>query len=149
MLSWNCRGLGAPRTIQFLQELVLRKRPNFIFLCETLCKKVKVEKIRSLLGFEGLVVVEPRGHSGGLVFLWRFKEEAQLLSFSQNHIDLLLSPKNCPIFRLSGMYGEPDRLKREYTWNLIRRLESSSPSHPWCIIRDLNNILSQSDKKGG
>uniref|UniRef100_A0A803PF19 Reverse transcriptase domain-containing protein n=1 Tax=Cannabis sativa TaxID=3483 RepID=A0A803PF19_CANSA len=40
------------------------------------------------------------------------------------------------------------RTQREDTWNLIKSLVSPS-NDPWCIIGDLNNVLSQSDKKGG
>ncbi|XP_062099802.1 uncharacterized protein LOC133805647 [Humulus lupulus] len=147
-LFWNYRGLGTPWTTQFLQELVLRKRPNFIFLCEILCKQVKVDRLKRLLGFEGLVVVDSRGHSGGLAFIWRKQEEAQLLSFSQNHIDMLLSPKDSATYRVSGFYGEPDRSKRHITWDLMRTLTQQS-SYPWCILGDMNNILRPNEKRGG
>lgn len=69
ILSWNCRGIGTPWADQFLKEIILQKRPNFIFLCETLCKKDKIEKIQKYLGFDGLIVVEAQGHSGGLTFI--------------------------------------------------------------------------------
>ncbi|XP_030505207.2 uncharacterized protein LOC115720191 [Cannabis sativa] len=48
----------------------------------------------------------------------------------------------------SLVYGEPNRNRRERTWNLLRTLAGSS-SLPWCVIGDVNNILSQEDKKGG
>uniref|UniRef100_A0A803Q4W9 CCHC-type domain-containing protein n=1 Tax=Cannabis sativa TaxID=3483 RepID=A0A803Q4W9_CANSA len=70
-LSWNCRGLGNPRAVQFLKDLVVQKRPDIIFLCETLCRKDVVERVRVTLGFEGCFVVEAQGHSGGLALLWK------------------------------------------------------------------------------
>ncbi|XP_062112653.1 uncharacterized protein LOC133823820 [Humulus lupulus] len=147
-LSWNCRGLGTPRTVQFLKECVFQKKPNFIFLCEILCKTEKVNRIKRSLGFEGMIVVESIGHSGGLALLWKFNEEAQLLSFSKNHIDVVCSPKNTPAYRLTGFYGNPNRSDRSITWQLLRDLSSSS-TLPWCIIGDMNNVLSQRDKRGG
>lgn len=34
------------------------------------------------------------------------------------------------------------------TWNLIRGLYETN-TYPWCLIGDMNNVLSQDDKKGG
>lgn len=58
VLSWNCRGLGNPRAIQFLMGLVGQKKPCFVFLCETRCNNVRVEVLRKLLGFEGAFAVD-------------------------------------------------------------------------------------------
>ena len=66
-LSWNCCGLGNPWTVQVLRELVLSKRPNFIFLMETLIEVDKVEAIKKLIRYEGCHVVDNEGHSGGLI----------------------------------------------------------------------------------
>lgn len=49
-----------------------------------------------------------RGHSGGVAMLWRFKEEASLLSYGSNHVDMELSMGGHPRFHLSGFYGEPN-----------------------------------------
>lgn len=65
-ISWNCRGLGTPGAVQFLKEVVLQKHPKFIFLCEILCKRNKVESVAKLLGIEGFFIVESQGHSGGI-----------------------------------------------------------------------------------
>lgn len=51
-------------------------------------------------------------------------------------------------WRLTGVFGEPDRAKRRKTWDLLRNLARDS-NLPWCLIRDMNNIVSQNDKKGG
>lgn len=46
-----------------------------MFLCETLCKYDSVEKVKNSLGFEGTIFVDVQGRSGGIVLLWRNKEE--------------------------------------------------------------------------
>ncbi|XP_060965604.1 uncharacterized protein LOC133034522 [Cannabis sativa] len=148
LLSWNCRGLGNLRAIQFLKEIVFQKKPNVIFLCETICKNDKINYVKRLLGFEGSYVVEARGHSGGLAMLWKKEEEGQLLGFSHNHIDLEVRIEGCPLFRASGIYGEPQRSLRGNTWRLIHQL-SGQYSLPRCLFGDMNNTLSHSDKRGG
>lgn len=51
-------------------------------------------------------------------------------------------------WRLTGLYGEPDRTQCRKTWDLLRHLARDS-NLPWCVIGDLNNVCSQLDKKGG
>uniref|UniRef100_A0A803PDP3 Endonuclease/exonuclease/phosphatase domain-containing protein n=1 Tax=Cannabis sativa TaxID=3483 RepID=A0A803PDP3_CANSA len=114
----NGPGLGNPRAIQFLEEIVFQKKPN------------------------------ARGHSGGLAMLWKKEEEGQLLGFSNNHIDLEVRIEGCPLFRATGIYGEPQRSLRGNTWRLIHQL-SCHYSLPWCLFGDMNNTLSHSDKRGG
>lgn len=46
------------------------------------------------------------------------------------------------------MYGETNRNNRRRTWDLLRNLSRDS-NLPWCTIGDLNNVVSQEDKKGG
>ncbi|XP_074342398.1 uncharacterized protein LOC141679917 [Apium graveolens] len=101
-----------------------------------------------MVGFEGAYTVDAQGHSGGLVLFWRNKDEVTVQSHSKNHIDVIVEVHGKFKYRLTGFYGEPDRTKRNETWDLIRRLHTQSVL-PWCIIGDLNNILKQEEKRGG
>ncbi|XP_060969491.1 uncharacterized protein LOC133036775 [Cannabis sativa] len=125
-----------------------QKKPKFLFLCETLCKKDLVERLRVKLGFEGSFSVDASGRKGGLALFWKIYEEANLLSFSPNHIDVEVRIRGMSTWRLTGFYGEPNRRQRDQTWTLLRSLHSES-SLPWCIIDDFNNISTHSDKRGG
>uniref|UniRef100_A0A803NSP0 DUF4283 domain-containing protein n=1 Tax=Cannabis sativa TaxID=3483 RepID=A0A803NSP0_CANSA len=89
-----------------------------------------------------------QGLSGGLALYWKEKDEGVLLGFSNNHIDVRVDKVGCTSWRLTEFYGESNRNPRNQSWNLLRTLLSSS-SLPWCLISDVNNILSQEDKKGG
>ena len=87
IFSWNYRGLGHPRTVQVLMDLVRNKKPCFAFLIETLCNKNKLEHIKMKIGFDGLLVVDRVGRRGGLAFLWNLACVVNLLSYDQNYID--------------------------------------------------------------
>lgn len=100
------------------------------------------------LGFEGLFVVEPQGRSVGLAMLWRERDQAKVLSFSQHHIDVETDVDDLGKWRLTELYGEPDRAQRWKTWELLRNL-SRDFNLPWCTIGDLNHVVSQKDKRGG
>lgn len=109
VLSWNCRGIGLPSNIQFLKDVVFQERPSFIFLCETIDNKGKIECLRRALKFDGLIAVDSIGKSGGLALLWRVKDQVQVNSMSKNHIDVEKKVDDCSQWRLTGVYGDPDR----------------------------------------
>lgn len=115
LISWNCRGIGLPSSIRFLKEVVRHERPSFVFLCETKDNKGRLEKVRESLGFDGLFTVDPHGRSGGLALVWKVKDQVQLRSSSRNHIDVEISIAGKDKWRLTGVYGEPDRTQRRKT----------------------------------
>lgn len=147
-ISWNCQGIGLPWKIQFLSDVIRQIKPNFIFLCETLSRKEKMDWVCSKLGYDGVFVVDSQGRSGGLAMLWRDVEEVNLLSYSQNHVDMVVKVNGLPSWRITGVYGEPNRSHRRKTWELLRNLARDS-NLPWCVLGDMNNITSQSDTRGG
>ncbi|GLT93868.1 hypothetical protein SLE2022_116380 [Rubroshorea leprosula] len=79
---WNCRGLGNPRAVRSLMELVRLKKPIVVFLSETLLDKKGMEHVRRRLGFQNCFTVARVGRSGGLAMLWHSTVKLSLLSYS-------------------------------------------------------------------
>ncbi|KAL8520443.1 hypothetical protein ACS0TY_011099 [Phlomoides rotata] len=71
ILSWNCRGLGNPAIIPALVELVKTRKPDVIFLFETLSVSSRVEEVRVRLKFESCFSISSIGRSGGLCVFWK------------------------------------------------------------------------------
>lgn len=113
VLRWNCRGIGLPWNIQFLTDVIRQKKPTFAFLCETNGRQDKLEEVRRKIEYEGMFVVEPLGKSGGLVLFWKVKDQAKLRSFSRKHIDVETQVEDMGYWRLTVLYGEPDRTQTE------------------------------------
>lgn len=67
---------------------------------------------RNKLGFEGAFTVESQHQGGGIALLWRHNNEVSLQSFSEHHIDVMVEINGWRKFRLTGIYGEPNRAKR-------------------------------------
>lgn len=61
VLIWNCHGLGPPWVIQSPKKLVAQKKSSIIFLCDTLCKIERVQRVQAALGFEGMIAVDSQG----------------------------------------------------------------------------------------
>ncbi|XP_074377107.1 uncharacterized protein LOC141718627 [Apium graveolens] len=139
--------MGSPWKVRFLKDIIRQERPTVVFLCETLSSRMQLERIRMQINFQGMIVVEPQGRSGGLALFWKENGQAKLLSLSKNHTDVELNIKDMQAWRLTGFYGEPNRSQRRRTWDLLRHLARDS-NLPWCILGDMNNIVSQLDKGG-
>ncbi|CAN0925181.1 Transposon TX1 uncharacterized 149 kDa protein [Linum grandiflorum] len=145
-LSWNCRGLGQPRSVQALSELVSAHRPDVVFLSETLVGKQSMEKIRSKVKFDGCLGVENEGHSGGLAVLWRDRERVKVLSFSRNYIDMEVLDEFGVVTRFTGFYGMPERSRRRESWDLLRSLALENKKgrleHPQNLIQGFRDAVS-------
>ncbi|XP_019155096.1 PREDICTED: uncharacterized protein LOC109151960 [Ipomoea nil] len=147
-LSWNCRGLGNPRTVQQIVDWVSGKKPEFVFLMETKVGRSHAERLRVKLGYEGLFYVDNTGLSGGLALLWRKNNMARLLSYSKNYVDVEVTMPGIAPWRMTGYYGFLERNRRLEAWNLLRTLANQSQL-PWVVIGDINDLLFQSEKRGG
>lgn len=146
-LSWNCRGLGSPRTVRALRDLVKEVKPSFIFLMETISFASKIEDLRVKLGYDHCFAVDRVNRSGGLAIIWKNMFSCEVTGYSQNHIDVVVSENNVVVWRMSCFYGFPERSRRKDSWALILRLAGLSPL-PWCILGDFNDLMYPSDKKG-
>ncbi|XP_031094366.1 uncharacterized protein LOC115998845 [Ipomoea triloba] len=148
VLSWNCRGLGNSRTVREVMDLVSRKKPEFVFLMEAKVGRNHAERLRVKLGYEGLFYVDNVGLSGGLALLWRKNCTARLLSYSRNHVDVEVTIAGLESWRMTCYYGFPERSRRRDSWDLLRSLAGRS-SLPWVVVGDFNDLLYQSEKRGG
>ncbi|CAM8947828.1 unnamed protein product [Rhodiola kirilowii] len=68
-LCWNCRGLGQPRTVRSLADLVRCYKPQVVGLIETKSENGRTEVLRRQLGFDCGFGVDSNGRSGGLA-IW-------------------------------------------------------------------------------
>ena len=105
-------GLGQPVCNSGPSRLGPGKRPFFIFLCETISKREKVEWVRAKLGYAGLHVVECDGHSGGLALLWEKEDTVSVLGSSSNLINVQVTTKQLGTWRFTGFYGHSDQNRR-------------------------------------
>ncbi|KAL0426170.1 UNVERIFIED_CONTAM: hypothetical protein Sradi_1151800 [Sesamum radiatum] len=147
ILVWNCQDLGNPWTVKGLRDLIRANNPLLVFLAETKCHSSQIEKLKRNFDLFGCSVDSQR-KSGGLVLFGRSQWTSNsnpILAI----IDVFVRIENSEDWwRFSGVYGEPDTSKRTEFWNLLSRLHDQS-ARPWLCAGDFNEILEQSEKKGG
>jgi hypothetical protein len=146
-LSWNCRGLGNPGTVQELANIVRVKAPSAVFLMETWSNEEYLEKVRCYLHFNSKLVVQSSNKGGGLVLFWNDDLNVSIKSYSHSHIDAIIKEGTEEAWRFTGVYGAPETHKREETWALLRHLDSMFQL-PWCCIGDFNEIVKLEEMKG-
>ncbi|KAL8519995.1 hypothetical protein ACS0TY_010795 [Phlomoides rotata] len=86
------------------------------------------------------------GQSGGIYFFWKDSSTCNVVSYSNNHIDIIINNTGLE-WRIASYYGVPNRNLRSISWNLLRTLASAN-SFPWICIGDFNDLLSPEDKRG-
>ena len=146
-LSWNCRGLGNPETVQELAQMVRVKAPSAVFLMETWSNEEYLEKVRCYLHFNSKLVVKSNNKGGGLVLYWNDDLNLAIKSYSSNHIDATINEGTEKAWRLTGVYRAPETHRREETWTLLRHLDNRLQL-PWCCIGDFNEIVKLEEMKG-
>jgi exonuclease III len=87
ILSWNCRGLGNPRAVRDLRQLVREKKPKLVFIVETKMHHHRLDFLKAKLGMENLFGVDSVGKGGGLCLLWKNGVEVNIQNYSRRHIN--------------------------------------------------------------
>uniref|UniRef100_A0A7N2R6D1 Endonuclease/exonuclease/phosphatase domain-containing protein n=1 Tax=Quercus lobata TaxID=97700 RepID=A0A7N2R6D1_QUELO len=108
-----------------------------------------MDRIKFKLGFSNGLCVSSRGRSGGLALLWSSDTKLEIMSYSNHHIDAIITEAdNGIVWRFTGFYGYPETHLREESWKLLSYLNSQF-NLPWFCCGDFNEILSMSEKVGG
>jgi exonuclease III len=145
ILSWNCRGLGDPRTVQELIRLVCTHQPKIVFLSETRQNKKVIEELRWRIGLKHFVSFHEEGKGGGLALFWHESVDVELFKINSRVIDVLVH--GCPNeikWRCTFVYGEPRRHLRHLMWELLRKMKPMIQG-PWLMLGDFNEALWQAE----
>lgn len=131
-----------------MKEITQNKKPNIIFLCETLATKQKIKELCRVLHFAEYVDVDVQGRSGGVALLWRNKGGCKVLEATRNYIDFEVEHNEIGKWRYTGFYRFPERQRRRESWEMLRRLKDKS-TLPWCVLGDFNDMMYTHENRGG
>ncbi|CAM8877662.1 unnamed protein product [Rhodiola kirilowii] len=145
LVCWNCRGVGGPRAVRSICDVVNTHRPSILGLLETKKADGNWDDLRCRLGFKGCLSVRSRGKAGGLALLWKDDVGVDLKSFSYSHIDVWV--KGEEEFFLTVFYGNPRVQDRIQSWNLLRKLRRDE-GQAWAVMGDFNEVLFGCEMEG-
>lgn len=138
---------GEPHTFYFLSDLLRDRKPDVLFLFETISTANTIEAFHIKFEFAQCFSVDKVGQGGGVVVFWKANVNCQVSGFSQNNADIQFLEDNVVAWRLSYFYGYAERSRRKNSWDLIRQLANISQV-PWLIFGDFNDLLYKSYKWG-
>ena len=130
-----------------LSKLTKVQCPRIVFLMETKLKKKGIEGVRDELKIDNVVYVDRTGMGGGLALLWDSEWDVKLKTLSKSHIDVIVTEKDKVSWRLTGIYGHPEKLKCIETWNLMCLLHQQVTLSS-IYIENFNEILLANEKRG-
>ena len=104
-----------------------------------------MEKIKFVNG----LVVPSEGRSGGLAMLWKREVQLEIMGYSRNHIDAIVTEQVSGYrWRITSFYGHPKTHKRKESWDELVALNRKFRL-PWLCFGDFNEILLMSEKLWG
>lgn len=74
--------------------------------------------------------------------------DLRVSSMNSHYIDSTVHGENDSRWRLTGIYGWPESNQKHQTWDLIRSLGSDN-NIPWLLGGDFNEVLRETEKRGG
>jgi exonuclease III len=155
ILSWNCQGLGNPRTVRALKKLINNYQPDIIFLMETKLMTTQYHFLNMYNDNYSTHTINCSviggGRAGGLALIWNHcNVSMDIKSFDLNYIDMSISNStNNQSWRATGIYGFPQAQNKYLTCQLINDLSCINECTNWLVFGDLNLVLSNEEKSGG
>lgn len=131
-----------------LYSLVRKYSPEILFLSETKSNKTEIRRAQDKLRFDHSVCVEATGRAGGLALFWMNEASVNINLMNEHIIDFHVRNDNMSSWRMSGVYGWSESSQKFRTWDLINQVGTNN-DQPWVLGGDFNEILLDSDKRGG
>lgn len=135
-------------TVHRIRELRSSISPDVMFLMETKNQDSYVSHIFDSLKYQYKFTIPPLGLSGGLALFWKDEVELEILSSSPHFIDTKISSYGKLTSFVTFIYGEPQQENRGQFWDHISLL-GAGRDDAWLLTGDLNDILDNSEKRGG
>jgi exonuclease III len=93
LISWNCQGMGNPRTVRAFKKLISNHQPDLCFLMETKLMNNQYHFLNSFKDtYSAHIVncsVSGGGRAGGLAIIWnKCSLDMDIKSFDFNYIDM-------------------------------------------------------------
>jgi exonuclease III len=155
VLSWNCQGLGNPRTVRALKKLFATHQPDIIFLMETKLLENQFHFLNSYKDHYSSHTINCSvtggGRAGGLALIWNHcTVNLEIMNFDFNYIDVSIHNSiNNQSWRATGIYGYPQAQNKYLTCQLINDLSCINVCTNWLVFGDFNLVLTNEEKAGG
>ena len=124
--------------------------PRIIVITETRISGSRASDILRALPYDGIHTTDPIGFAGGIWLLWRRDMvDLDVLTATEQEIHAIVKVNSSSSsWLLSSIYGSPRFAERLILWDNLCTV-SRLHNLPWAIVGDFNDVLNDSEKKGG
>ena len=118
-ISWNCRGAGKASFQNQVRDFVNNHNPAILIIMETRVSGERAREITSRLPFDGVILTDTIGFSGGIWMLWDSdRVEVVPLSNTEQEIHVTVKVRSSNLsWLLSAIYASPRHVERQVLWN--------------------------------
>lgn len=150
ILTWNIRGMNAPRKRHILHDMILHNNIDMVAIQETKKEEFSLRMLNSLSHKLDIWIYAPAiGTAGGILF-GGDSNKISILSHSKHKfcLDIHLQNKlDNTTWQFTIVYGPTIRnLKREL-WAELELIRQGQ-QQPWILCGDFNVIRTQQEKSG-
>lgn len=107
---------------------------DFLFLLETKNSSSHVAQLHKWLGYDNILIVDPKGLSGGLALLWKVTYDISIINLDKRVIDVSIKLGSLKSF-ISFVYGDPARHLRQHVLDSLIDI-GAYRNEPWLVIGD-------------
>jgi len=152
LISWNIRGLNCPRKGKLLKNMLMEEKAAVLFLQETKCNSIVLEKIAAKAWPGGIVAaVDAQGTSGGLAVLWDARKiQMTNIHANKNFIQAIFHIIGTNIYgHITNVYFPQETQHKNEILEALTNLSTDRQYPLWIAGGDYNMIASVEEKKGG
>ncbi|XP_016652264.1 PREDICTED: uncharacterized protein LOC107881841 [Prunus mume] len=148
ILIWNVRGAGDKSLSKILKNIIQLNHVEVLAVLEPRISGDKAMRVVNGLGFTNHHIVDANGFSGGIWLLWNCSNiHLNIVACSSQSITAMIT-QGSSSWILTVVYAHPClRIKRSL-WTYLDGV-SSTNNLPWLVTGDFNEIVDDSEKKGG
>ncbi|KAL2922893.1 Serine/threonine-protein kinase EDR1 [Bienertia sinuspersici] len=118
---WNVQGTGDRAFLAALRETMRINQPNVLALVETHMGGDHVQRIATMLGYNGHTRVDAQGFSGGIWIYWRHEIViVKLVRQHNQYIIMEISRNRATPWYFTTVYASPDPTQRQNLWKELR-----------------------------
>jgi exonuclease III len=147
-IFWNIRGLANSPSKLALKRLILKNKPNFIFIAEPWMNVSSFPQ--SWLRRLRLKIFATNCRNQLLPNLWCLCHDhldPLVIDVDDQQVSIILE-ENGKSFGLSAVYASTSYIKRRELWQKLSLVQQNNNSIPWCFIGDFNTILGTHEYRG-
>ena len=145
---WNVRGAGKKLFPKTVSDMRMMHNFDVLAVLEPRISGIKATRVIQRLGFSDNFVVEADGFSGGIWLLWNSnKVKLQVIANSKQTITAIVAD-NSNYWVFTVVYASPSVAIRRNLWRYLDAIRGCY-NGPWIILGDFNEIINNSEKRGG